>query len=78
MAKIKWKKLKKNDRVFQQGFIISSPNRFKDERKNQDNNKKELLFMEPFNEKEPEDQFKAPNGVGEIICPSPTFKLMRP
>ena len=24
--------------------------------KNQDNNKKELLFMEPFNEKEPEDQ----------------------
>ena len=45
MAKIKWKKLKKNDRVFQQGFIISSPNRFKDDRKNKDNKKKELLFM---------------------------------
>ena len=56
MAKIKWKKLKKNDRVFQQGFIISSPNRFKDQRKIQDNSKKELLFLEPFNEKEPEDQ----------------------
>ena len=42
--------------VFQQGFIISSPNRFKYERESLENNKKELLFMEPFNEKEPEDQ----------------------
>ena len=56
MAKIKWKKLKKNDRVFQQGFIISSPNHFKEERKRLDNKKKELLFLEPLNEKEPEDQ----------------------
>ena len=56
MAKIKWKKLKKNDRVFQQGFIISSPNHLKEERKRLDNKKKELLFLEPYNEKEPEDQ----------------------
>ena len=56
MAKIKWKKLKKNDRVFQQGFIISSPNHLKEERKRLDNKKKELLFLEPSNEKEPEDQ----------------------
>ena len=56
MAKIKWKKLKKNDRVFQQGFIISSPNHLKEESKRLDNKKKELLFLEPSNEKEPEDQ----------------------
>ena len=56
MAKIKWKKLKKNDRVFQQGFIISSPNHLKEERKRLNNKKNELLFLEPSNEKEPEDQ----------------------